>query len=180
MISESRAQRVIVNMLYYEAMTTLKDISRSHGFEIMEIMDLRTFVLNQTGKRVSERNTLVQMQKPSTILESVLLGDSLPLLLPLRIILTEVSASVCVFSIPFWEVARDSESSDAHHCMDLLYRETVAELTTALSRVDSENSTILTERESFGRSCWWNTKQHGQPSVISIGSILYSPCIPPR
>jgi hypothetical protein len=138
MISRRRVERLYLGMSHNKAMALLKAVARAHGFEITEALDFEAFVRQRMGAGLNRKTTLVQMQKPAMMLGSALLDDTLPLLLPLRMILREVSDDACILHFPGWDVARDPENTQAQHCMDIVYTEAAGKV-------------ALTLRESQGK-----------------------------
>ena len=132
MIGKFHVQRLFLAISSKKALTLLKSIIRSHGFEITETIDLDAFACRQTGSKLNRKITLVQMHKPAMTLGSALLNDILPLILPLRVIVREIGDEKSVMYFPCWEVVRDAEATQAEHCMNVLYAQALTEIVVAL------------------------------------------------
>ncbi len=144
-ISGLIVQRVTLNAPHDQAKRLIESVARKNGFEITNEIDLNNFVRRMTGMDVDRKAVLLQLHIPSLILGSTLLSDSLPVLLPLRIILREVSDSLSELDYPQWSVTRTSSGANAEYCMDILYTDTVGRLTAAIRKSLTEADKPPTE-----------------------------------
>ncbi len=132
MISGLSVQRMTLNASRNRAKEMIETVARKNGFEITNEIDLNSFVRQRTGMAVERKAVLLQLHIPSLILGSTLMDNNLPLLLPLRMILREISDSLSELEYPDWAVTESSTDVNAQHCMDIVYTDTVGKLTAAI------------------------------------------------
>ncbi|MFH1573229.1 MAG: DUF302 domain-containing protein [Acidobacteriota bacterium] len=114
---------------------------------------MNSFLRRRTGARLGRKTILIEVCHPTTLLEGLLTDNPIPLLLPLRIVVHETDDNACVMHLPEWDVGKEADGVTVHHCMDLLYTETVfaiARTIQDLLGMERENSSI----QPIGRAAW--------------------------
>ena len=155
MISRLSVKRVTLKASHDRAMELIEAVARMNGFEVTVEMDLDALVRQRTGMGLNRKTVLVQLHKPALMLGSALLDDSLPLLLPLTMILREISDSISELDFPDWDVAKSSEEVNARYCMEVVYRDTVGRITTAIRESPAHVVTVLPDGDQTNRSWNW-------------------------